>query len=361
MFDLTIVIPTFNERQNIGPMVAALDACLEGKRWEVLFVDDNSPDRTYEEVAKIAMKDERVRLLHRIGRRGLSSACIEGMLTSTAPLLAVMDADFQHDQTILLAMIDKVENETLELVIASRYMQGGSTGGGLSRARLAISRLATRASNWFSGCTLTDPMSGFFLLKHELLTKTQSSLSGEGFKILIDLVITAGPDLRFGEVPYIMKPRAEGESKLSVLVALEFLLVLISKRTSNLLPVRFMMFVMVGMSGVVVHLSILTLLVKISGCNFLLSQSIATIIAMTSNFFLNNILTYSDRQLGGSDLINGLFSFYIACGLGAIINVALANFLFSLGWHFLLTGFAGAMAGAVWNYLATRNVTWRQS
>lgn len=356
--ELTLVIPTFNERQNIEALLSALHTALADIEWEVIVVDDNSPDGTSDLVRQIGAHDSRVRNIQRIGRRGLASACIEGMLASNAPFLAVMDADLQHDERLLPAMLETLRRGDAEIVIGSRYMAGGSTGHGLAGARHGISRLATRMSRWVIGRDLTDPMSGFFMLRRSLLGRTVKTLYGEGFKILLDFITSAGPDLKFAELPYTMKARYAGSSKLDATVVLEFILMLLNKKFRGWLPLRFIMFVMVGLSGVAVHMGTLYCLFKLFGSQFALSQGIASWMAMTSNFFLNNLFTYRDRRLTGRDLLRGIFSFYLACGLGAVVSVALADFLFKHGLDWRVAGITGAGVGAGWNYVMTSIFTW---
>lgn len=356
--DLSIVIPTFNERQNIEPLLVALTDALVGIDWEVVFVDDDSPDGTITLVREIAARDPRVRGIQRIGRRGLASACIEGMLASNAHYLAVMDADLQHDERLLPTMLEKLRAGDIELAVGSRYMVGGSTGQGLAGARNAISRLATRMSRSVVGRELSDPMSGFFMLRRSLLERTVRNLYGEGFKILLDFVTSAGRSLQFVELPYEMKVRNAGTSKLDATVALEFVLMLIDKKFRGWLPLRFMMFVLVGLSGVGIHMAVLYGLFQLLGGGFAMAQGIATWVAMTSNFFLNNLFTYRDRRLAGQRLLRGLLSFYVACGFGAAVNVALADFLFRNGLDWRIAGIAGAGVGAVWNYVMTSLFTW---
>ncbi len=356
--ELTLVVPTFNERQNIEPLLNTLRTALAGIEWEVIIVDDNSPDGTSDLVRQIGACDPRVRNIQRIGRRGLASACIEGMLASNAPFLAVMDADLQHDERLLPAMLETLRSSDTELVIGSRYIAGGSTGQGLAGTRHAISRLATRMSHWVIGRDLSDPMSGFFMLRRSLLERTVKSLYGEGFKILLDFITSAGHNLKFVELPYTMKARHAGSSKLDATVVLEFILMLLNKKFRGWFPLRFVMFILVGLSGVAVHMGTLYCLFKLVGSQFALGQGIASWIAMTSNFFLNNLFTYRDRRLTGRNLLRGLFSFYIACGLGAVVSVALADFLFKHGLDWRLAGITGAGVGAGWNYVMTSIFTW---
>jgi dolichol-phosphate mannosyltransferase len=355
MPDLTVVIPAYRERENVLPLLAALDGALSALDWEAIFVVDDAFDGTEDLVRERAQHDRRVRCIHRIGRRGLASACIEGMLASSAPYVAVMDADLQHDERLLPALLDAARRDAVDVVVASRYMAGGSTGE-LSPDRVRMSRLASTLSRVL-GQGLSDPMSGFFVVRRTFLERVVRRLYGRGFKILLDLVAAARGDVRIAELPYHMRSRAHGESKLGARVIAEFFMLLLYHVTGRWLPARFFLFAAVGLSGVGVQLAVLWLLYA-SSANFLLSQSLATVVAMTSNFFLNNAITYGDQRLRGRRVWRGLLSFYAACGIGAFINVAVAEWLFIKLVPYWAAGFAGAIVAALWNFFTTASFTW---
>jgi dolichol-phosphate mannosyltransferase len=331
---------------------------MHGVDWEVIFVDDDSPDGTCETVRNIALKDPAVRCIRRVGRRGLSSACVEGVLASSAPYVCVMDADLQHDETLIPRMLDALKLEDLDLVIGSRYVSSGGTGS-LSERRVRISKVATRVGGLLLKHPVKDPMSGFFICKRSYFETILRRLSIKGFKLLLDMLVSSPAGLRFRELPYTMRERSRGASKLDTRVIWEFFLLIADKFAGRLLPVRFIAFITVGLSGVFVHLFVLWILYQIWGTDFIHAQALATVAAMTSNYILNNRFTYSDRSLKGLDFIYGLFSFYMACAFGAIINVAFASWLFGLKVTWWLSGVLGAMAGAVWNYAVTAIFTWR--
>ncbi len=356
-------MPTFNERENVAVLVRRLDAALAGISWEVIFVDDDSPDGTAELVRALSQRDARVRILHRIQRRGLSSACIEGMLASAAPFLGVMDGDLQHDETKLPEMLYRLEREALDLVIGSRYAPGGSLGD-WPASRKFMSRAATRLSRWVLRADLRDPMSGFFLVRRDYFQAVVHRLSGIGFKLLVDLFASATRPPRFAEVPYTFRPRRAGASKLDGLVAWEYLMLLLDKRFGRYVPVRFIPFALIGGLGVGVHLSVLWLLFQWAGQPFVRAQTGATLAAMTANFLLNNLFTYRDLRLRGWALLRGWFSFSLACSVGAVANVGIATYLFEsrfLGdWGWMLSATAGILVGAVWNYAVTSVYTWKR-
>jgi len=361
--DLTIVIPTLNERENIAPLLQRIDAALAGTRWEIIFVDDDSGDGTPEAVRAIGRVDPRVRCLHRIGRRGLSTACIEGILASAAPYVAVMDADLQHDETLLPRMLGTLRNEPYDLVVGSRYAAGGGIGE-WNGTRAQISGLATRLSRLICKTQIADPMSGFFMLKREVFEGAVRKLSGQGFKILLDLLASAQTPPRLKELPYEFRLRQFGESKLDTMVAWEFGMLLADKLVGHIVPVRFALFAFIGCTGVVVDLIVLWAGLNIAHISFLAAQTAATVVAMTSNFFLNNLFTYRDRRLKGLGLVRGLTSFYVISAVGAAANIMLATNVYEghsgvagIAW---LASVAGVLVGSVWNYAVSSIFTWKR-
>lgn len=356
--ELSIIVPTYNEAGNVPLLVDALIEALAGLNWEVIFVDDNSPDHTSAAVRELARADCRVRGVQRLGRRGLSSAVIEGVLASASPYICVMDADLQHDEKIIPQMLRRLEDGH-DLVVASRYMQNASTGA-LSRRRVRLSRAATLLGNKILRHAVSDPMSGFFMLRRDLFENVMASLSGKGFKILLDILASADQAIKITELPYHMKRRAHGESKLSVVAVWEFFSLLANKLLGRYLPLRFILFISIGLSGVGVHLAALFVLHRRLAADFILAQGLATLLAMTSNYLLNNRLTFSDRRHTGLKRIKGLLSFYIACAVGAFINLAVSQTVFERGLVWWLAGLLGAGAGAVWNFALSSTYTWRE-
>lgn len=358
--ELAIVIPTLNERGNVAPMVERLDRVLEGVSWEAIFVDDDSTDGTRDAVQALARRDPRVRLLHRIGRRGLASACIEGWLASSAPYIAVIDADLQHDERLLPEMLRALKSEPLDITIGSRHVAGGGTGT-MSAGRVRISGFATRLGRRILRADIADPMSGFFMIRREAFDLAVRNLSGIGFKILMDLFASSPEPLRFKELAYEFRSRTYGASKLDTLVAWEYVMLVGDKLVGHVIPVRFLSFALVGGIGLLIHLSVLGTSLRLLGFSFEASQAAATLIAMVSNFTLNNVLTYRDLRLRGWDFLRGLVSFFLVCAAGAVANVGVGTVLFdtvALPWW--AAGVAGAVVGAVWNYAVSGVFTWRR-
>ena len=356
--ELTVVVPTLNEVRNIIPLLERLDCALAGIHWECIFVDDDSRDGTTELLLQISRERPNVRFIHRIGRRGLSSACIEGILACSSPYIAVMDADLQHDETLLPRMFETLKDDHLDLVVGSRYVAGGSMGE-FSSKRQAVSRLATTLSKVVTKTEVTDPMSGFFVVERQFFNDVVRRMSGVGFKILLDLFSSATRPVRVKELPYRFRNRTAGESKLDILVSLEYFQLLADKVLGRFLPVRFILFVAVGAFGLLLYLGILALMLR--GLHLSFSTSLATSIvaAMTLNYFLNNQFTYRDRKLHGWGLWRGLFLFYIACSIGAVCSFRLTEMLFDLHVPWTLAGLMGAVVGGVWNYGVNSTFTWQ--
>jgi dolichol-phosphate mannosyltransferase len=354
--ELTVVVPTFNERDNVELLLSRLDAALGGIAWEVVYVDDDSPDGTADKIRALAQNDPRVRCVQRIGRRGLASAVIEGMLASSAPYLAVIDGDLQHDETLLPRMLALLKAEELDIVVGSRHTAGGGLGD-WDRRRATISNAATRLARLIVTADLTDPMSGFFMVSRAALERTVRRLSGQGFKILLDLFASTPTPFRYKELPYVFRQRQHGESKLDSVVVWEYLMLLADKLCRGYIPARFISFAVIGGLGVVVHF--LTLYFSLKFYAFSVAQAMATFVAMTSNFALNNILTYRDRRLRGRRFFTGLLSFYTVCSLGAVANVGIASAAFANHYTWWASGLAGVAVGVVWNYAVSSVLTWK--
>jgi dolichol-phosphate mannosyltransferase len=356
--ELAIVIPTFNERDNVSPLLDRLKAALGAFGWEAIFVDDDSPDGTANHLRDIAQQNPRVRVIQRIGRRGLTSACVEGVLSTSTPYFAVMDADMQHDEAILPQMITALKENGLDIVVGSRYVEGGSVAGWHQRRRL-ISRIASWAARLVIKADLKDPMSGFFLMRRQAFDEAVRSLSQQGFKILIDLFASAPRPLSFVELPYQFRLRTYGDSKLDVMAAWEYGMLLADKLFGRFIPPRLVLFGMVGALGLLVHMMVLAVALY-AGLTFTTSQTIAVLAAMTSNFTLNNVITYRDQRLRGRELLRGLLSFYVICSVGAVANVGIAAFVYTGEPVWWLAGLAGAVVGSVWNYAVSAFLTWRR-
>ncbi len=357
--ELAVILPTLNERENLAPLVARIDEALGTTGWEVLVVDDDSADGTSDEARRLALSDPRIRVIQRIGRRGLSSAAIEGFCATAAPHVAVMDADHQHDPGLLVAMLAAVKGGEADVAVASRFAEGASTQGWGRPDRERLSGIANALARKLTGVALSDPMSGFFLLQSDTARRLAPRLSGIGFKILLDLLATSDAPLRVKEFPLNFAARRAGESKLDRAIALDFLAGLYDKSFGRIIPTRFALFGTVGALGVLVHMAILYVSLAVAGTNFSWSQALATFGAMTFNFWLNNFLTYRDRRLESAKaVLFGWASFVAACSIGAFANVAVATTLYERGLHEVLAALVGIGIGSVWNFALSSRFVW---
>jgi dolichol-phosphate mannosyltransferase len=358
------VVPTFKEAENVPLLIERLDRALANLNWEVVFVDDDSPDGTADVVRALSRTDPRVRVIQRIARRGLSSACVEGILSSSAPMFAIMDADLQHDDERLPMMVERLVQDDLDIVVGSRYISGGDTDGLASKKRQLISRFGTVLAQRLLKADLTDPMSGFFVMRRSAFDSAVRNLSLQGFKILLDIFASSEQPLRHAEVPVRFHARQHGESKLDSMAAWEFGMLLLDKMVGRWVPTRFVLFMAIGGTGVVIHLITAALFGASSTADattFTIAQTGAVIVAMTWNFFLNNFITYRDQRLRGWKVLTGLLSFYAVCALGAVANVGVSRMVFADQPIWWLAAIAGAVVGAAWNYAASTFLTWRRN
>ncbi|MCB5424111.1 glycosyltransferase family 2 protein [Altererythrobacter sp. CC-YST694] len=366
---LAVILPTYNERKNLRPLVVRLDAALQGIEWEAVIVDDHSPDGTADEARAISLEDPRIRVIERFGRRGLASAAIEGMCATAAPVVAVMDADHQHDPALLPGMLEAVESGDYDLAYASRFCEGASTEAWNRPDRVKASGFANSLARRVTGVELTDPMSGYFMLRAETLRTDANRLSGVGFKILLDILATVDRPLRIKEFPLSFAARAEGESKLDRTVVFEFLVGLYDKWLGRIIPTRFALFGTIGAAGVVVHMAVLATFLHFAGgdgfvfgrwiTEFDVGQTVASIVAMTFNFVLNNSLTYADKRLAGAGpLLRGWLRFALTCSVGMLANIGVAAVLVRSGFHAYPAAIVGILVGSVWNYALSSRFVW---
>ncbi len=357
--ELAVVVPTFNERGNVAHVLQRLAAALDGIEYELILVDDDSPERTAAVIRGFGIVDPRIRVLQRVHRRGLSSACIVGMMATSAPFIAVMDADLQHDETILSEMLARLEAGDLDIAIGTRNALGGSMGE-FSASRVRLSNLGRSMIKFNSRIDPSQPKSRVFIVNPPILDQVFTSVSGIGFKILLDVLASSRRPVRFTEVPYRFGERVYGESKLDILVGLEYLQLLLDKVAGGYIPVRFLIFGMVGSIGAAVHLSVLYAVLNVAHESFAVAQGVATVFVMTLNFFLNNAITYRDRRLKGLPLLTGLATFYVACSIGALLNIRVASFALGVGFKWYAAGIIGVSLSSVWNYAVTAVFTWHQ-
>jgi dolichol-phosphate mannosyltransferase len=357
--ELTIVVPTRNERGNIAILYERLEAVLQGIDWEVVFVDDNSTDGTQDAVITLARQDARIRLIERVRRSGLSSAIIEGMMSSTAPVVAVMDCDLQHDEKLLPTMFAELKADaTLDLVVGSRHVEGGSIVN-WSKWRHLVSRVGEKIANPVLPAGMLDPMSGFFMLRREFLWRHVGHLTGRGFKTLVDLLSASRTQCKFKEIPYQFGARVSGESKLGARAVTDLLVQIVDHVVGRFIPVEFLLFLAVGIVGVCVHVAVMSILYVPVGVGFSIAYVVAALVTMAFNFFLNNVITFANHAWKSKGIVRGLLIFYVLCSAGLLVSFAVASLLFDYTHAWLFSAIAGAFFGGVWNYSTNNSLNWR--
>jgi dolichol-phosphate mannosyltransferase len=357
---LSVVVPTYRESANVPVLFERLKTALDGLPWEMIVVDDDSPDGTYDVAFAIAAKDARMRCLRRVNRSGLAGAVIEGWLSSSADFVAIIDGDLQHDERILPNMYASLAAKEGDIVVGTR-VPDDATPAGLSPARQKLSNLGAWFFKRIAGITVKDPMSGFFMTRRDIVSRLAPQLSPDGFKILVDVILSAEGGLKIVESSYVFRQRQAGESKLSPLVGLDFLGLVAHHASGGVLPTRFVLFAMIGGVGLVVHLIVLSAIIAVMGDKgFDQGQIVATIAAMASNFVLNNEITYRSMRYRGLSMVRGFVIFALLCSVGAIANINIATWLFQSRQVWWAAGLAGALVGVVWNYAASNTFVWRR-
>jgi dolichol-phosphate mannosyltransferase len=353
--EITVVVPTYNERANIDELVDRIRAGLAGLRWEIVIVDDNSPDGTGHYARKLHALDPRVRVIRRVGRRGLSSACIEGMLASSATYVAVIDADLQHDPALLRDMLEILRGGSAELVCASRYVAGGSIGD-WAQDRAAASSLTTWAARTMTKVELSDPMSGYFAVRRDVVDHIAPALSGVGFKILLDIVLAAGSGLRIAEIPLSFESRVHGDSKLSPRVIWDYVMMLVEHRSGGAVQANRLSTFVMAAAGLLANIFALWLLHDLYGLGSAVAETIAAIAGCAAIYAANEVLAYGRR--GAWRWYLGLLPFLASCTAGILGNVLLASALETSGIGWLAAACSGALLGMVWNNSAVSRHGW---
>lgn len=351
----SIVIPTYNERENLPRCIEALRRALEGRfDYELVVVDDDSPDRTWELAETMAASDPRIRIFRRIDRKGLSSAIVDGLSMGRGERLAVVDADCQHDLTKVPDLLALLEDH--DMAVGTRYAGGGGTGE-WSRRRVAMSRLATLACRVLLRIRVSDPMSGFFALRHDVFRDLAPKLNPRGYKLLMEMLYHHGPE-RIGEVPYTFVPRTAGESKLGGMVVADFAWSLLELGSHRLVNARFAKYCLVGASGVAVQLGMLTLLQRAFSEPVALALAIGC--AVISNYLINNAWTFRDRShRSWGERLSGIAKFVLVALGGAVINHAISYQLHQQSdLDLRLTSLVGIAFATLWNFQFNYAFTW---
>lgn len=351
---LSVILPTYQEAENIVAAVRAVQVVLRhSASYEIIVVDDDSPDGTWSLVDGLAADDGRIRCHRRLDRRGLASAIVEGMAQGEGAVLAVMDADLQHDPSVLPDLVAALDGA--EIAVASRYASGGTVAGWNPLRRLG-SRLCTWLCRRTLGLTVSDPLSGFFALRREVFHRIAPCLQPRGYKALLEILYRAG-GVRVVELPLRFAPRVAGHSKLGAATVSDLVWSLLELRSGRTITRRFVRYCLVGLSGVGVQLAAFLALNRWLADEPALAMAIA--MAMLSNFVCNNHWTFADRRLDGRLVVLGLLRFILVSGVGAAISHALAIRAHQIsGWPTFWTSLIGITVATVWNYQLNSGLTW---
>lgn len=360
--DLSIVVPTYNESENIPLLLEKLDAALDNIDYEVIVVDDDSPDKTWEIAQNISNVDNRVKVIRRLDAKGLSGAVTAGMLESNGSAIAVMDADMQHDERILPDMYRLIANGECDICVGSREAQGGSYGD-WSIERKLVSFFAKILANIALGPSVKDPMSGFFALSRNYFESTVGKVNPSGFKILLEF-IARGESPQIREVGYTFRKRIHGETKLTATVAIEYLLALIDLRFGWLIPNNFVKFAFVGVTGSLVNLSGFAVAQSL-GISMPFSVYIGVQLAILWTYFGNNIFTFSPIRYRGLKFFKGLLLYQIVGAYGLIVQYSVVDTIVSNWpavnsslWSLYLAYLVGVCFAAIGNYFLHTHYTW---
>jgi dolichol-phosphate mannosyltransferase len=362
---ISLVIPTYNERENIMLAIKRAHGALQetARPFEIIVVDDDSPDRTWEAAEALCPDYPGLRVIRRRNERGLARAVVRGWREARGEILAVMDGDLQHPPETLGRLVKAVRDDGVDIAVASRHVMGG----GVSRwniVRRGVSWSATLMATWVLPGTLRtirDPMSGYFALRRSVIEGCR--LEPEGYKVLLE-VLGRGKYQRVAEVPYVFVERQRGGSKLGPRQYWEFILHLLrlSWQTGELN--RFLKFSAVGGSGVLVNMGVLILLTSAS-LGYLSSGIFAVETAIVTNFLLNEFWTFSDfskKRPGWVRRMIRFLKFNLFCAGGAVINLGVLWMLTEYaGVYYLLSNLFGIGAATLWNYGINANITWESA
>ncbi len=348
---ISIIVPTYNERENLPVLVERISKALDGKySYEIIVVDDNSPDRTWEVALELASKGYPVKLLKRPGKLGLGTAVLDGLRKASGKYIVVMDADLQHPPEVLPKLIEKALNEDADIVVASRYMPGGGVEG-WSFIRKIISKTATLIAKIVlpQARKTSDPMSGFFLFKKNVVENV--SLNPLGYKILLEILVKA-KYRKVVDVPYVFRRRLHGESKLGAKEIWRYI-----KHVLRLSEYRPLKFALVGASGVLVNEGVLFLALTM-GLGKAFAGLLSIEASIISNFILNDIWTFRSRRKGS--VLWRLVKYHLSVALGAIIMYSVYFALaVMIGFNPYASMLVGIILGFIANYLLSEIIVWR--
>ena len=370
---ISLILPTYKERESLPILIPKIEETLAGVSHEVIVVDDDSPDRTWEVARELARRHPNVQVIRRVGRRGLSSAVIEGFLAAKGDVFVVMDADGQHDISLILKLAAAVGGKNGlpseapsgakegGIAMGSRYMEGGTTGD-WKGFRAFISKLGGSLAIWLCRVKVTDPMSGFFAISRGTFEEVLPRLNPKGFKILLDLLVHVPADTAVKELPFSFGERLRGESKFSTHVRLQYLEFLYDATVGHFIPLTLVKYCIVGTAGVIVNLTAYYAVITALGESSMDLPSLPLLsgieAAIVFNFLLNNAWTFSYVKLRGWKAVTGFAKYNVVCAFGALASVAVTVFLFNTGFTAIMSLAIGAFLGMVWNYTIGRLFTW---
>jgi dolichol-phosphate mannosyltransferase len=373
---VSIVTPTYNEAANVPLFVEAIGDVLADTTYEIIVVDDDSPDRTWEVAGKLGQADPRVRVIRRFGESGLSSAVMAGLGSARGQVLVVMDADLQHDEAILPRMVGLLSSDQADVVIGSRATDGGSYGSWGSGRRF-VSWVATLIARLLLRVPTTDPMSGYFAMTRATFDELAPSINPQGFKILLEFIGRRRAGLRVTEVGFTFRNRMHGETKMSPSVIRSYLLAVVELRVGRQVKGQFVLYGLVGLSGVAVNLIVFSITDAIGlgaihlgfGRPLRWSLLLGIQASILSNFVLNNYFTFWERRFHRQRLLVGMVEFEVISAFGVVVHVSIFQFLESTGWGVGLLGGTAARLGhdavgflvaLVSNYYLNVNYIWRR-
>nr|5MLZ_A Chain A, Dolichol monophosphate mannose synthase [Pyrococcus furiosus DSM 3638]5MM0_A Chain A, Dolichol monophosphate mannose synthase [Pyrococcus furiosus DSM 3638]5MM1_A Chain A, Dolichol monophosphate mannose synthase [Pyrococcus furiosus DSM 3638] len=348
---VSVIIPTYNERENLEELFSRIDNALQGLNYEIVVVDDDSPDRTWEKAQELSSKYP-VKVIRRTKEKGLSSAVIRGFKEASGDVFVVMDADLQHPPEVIPKLIEAIKNGS-DIAIGSRYVKGGKVENWpfyrklISKGAIMVGRIALPKIR-----DIKDPVSGFFALRKEVVEGVE--LNPIGFKILMEILIK-GKYSKVVEVPFTFGIRARGESKLKGKTIFEYLRHIYRLMKWEGEIDRIVKFSIVGLSGILVNEGFLWLFVNLG-----IPKEIAVIpaveLSILNNFFWNDIWTFKDIRRGS--IFSRLLKFHIAALSGAVVNFIVYWILLFLGIHYLIANLVGIVLSFGVRYVINRHVTW---
>jgi dolichol-phosphate mannosyltransferase len=355
---VSVVVPTYNEAGNVAMIYDGLARALAGRSWELVVVDDDSPDGTGDAVRDLGRKHDNVRCIQRVQERGLCSAVHWGVQAAHGEVIVVMDGDLQHEPALIPKMLEALQSGH-DIVSGSRFLEG-ATEKGLSDRRRRLSDWGNRLTNRFLGTALSDPLTGFFATSRRLFLDSIPLMQADGFKVFFDLVYH-NRNVTIRELPFDFQRRQHGQSKRQLYVLWLLACDIVSKLSRGMLPPRLISFVGVGLIGSIFHFSVLYACMGL-GAVFWLAQAIATVVAMVFNFTINNVLTYSDDRLRGRAFYKGLLLYSLIASVGIVANVSTAQITYMrLQGHTFIAATTGLVIDVIWRFVVSNRLIWGRS